>query len=124
MWFTRSVDGMVGWFNAKDFSGFPRTGLNASDVTITVVSEDDSDSVNPSITESTQNSGTFYFQIPSAFLLTNGVGTYGVVVEINTTAAGGSGSPHIIDGFTKVLRVTVDDIDVVSRTVKPLLSLL
>lgn len=109
MWFTRTADTFRGHFAAVRSNGTLRTGLVAADFTATVVDPDDSASTTASVAESTEKAGLYYFDIPSAFFVANGVGEYGVVVEIDTTAS--SGTPNVIDVMSENLRLTVEDFD-------------
>lgn len=110
MYFTKQADGFRAHFAVAQGNGSLRTGLLAGDFTVTVVDPADSTTLTPSVSESTQKSGSYFFDITSGFITTNGVGDYGVVVEVDTFA-GPSSAPHVRDVFGEVLRVTEEDFD-------------
>ncbi len=114
MWFTKIADGFRGWFVAVQSNGTLRTGLVAGDFTVTVVEPGDAASLVPTVTESATKSGLYRFDVTSGFITTNGVGEYGVVVEIDTFA-GPSGAPNVRTSISKVLRVTTEDFDTLSK---------
>jgi len=110
MYFTKQADGFRAHFVASQGNGSLRTGLLAGDFTVTVVDPADGATLTPAVSESTQKSGMYFFDITSGFITTNGVGDYGVVVEVDTFA-GPSSAPHVRDVFGEVLRVTQEDFD-------------
>lgn len=57
----------------------------AGDFTVTVRSPADTAESTPSVVESATAGGLYYFDIPASFTLTNGVGNYGVTIEITTS---------------------------------------
>jgi hypothetical protein len=119
MWFTAQDNGYRGWFIVKDNAGNLRTGLAAGDFTVTVIEPNDGDSNNPSVSESGELSGTYYFDVPSAFLITYGNGEYNVTVEVNTFA-GPSGPPNVRDVINSVLQVSTNDFDDISSDISDL----
>jgi hypothetical protein len=106
MWFTKQADGMRAWFALVDKNGVLRPGAAASAFTVTVVDPADTTSNTPAVSESSTKGGLYTFLIPTAFITTNGVGDYGVVVEVNAATP-----PKVIDVMSKVLRVDVQDFD-------------
>lgn len=118
MW-TSIVNGTFrAWFAVDDGRGVPKVGLIPTSFTVSVIAPDDSDSTTATVTASTQVSGVYYFDIPGAFLIANGAGNYGVAIVVDAVA------PIFKATSGQVLKVSIDDIDKVSKTVKPLLSLL
>lgn len=106
LWFTKDSTGFVGWFRVETSSGVLRTGAGAGSFTVTVVNPADSASTVPAVAQSTTKAGLYKFTISSAFLITHGVGTYGVVVEINIAAA-----PKVTATFSSILKVSLKDLD-------------
>jgi hypothetical protein len=91
-------------------NGSLRTGLVGGDFTAAVVEPGDAATTAPTVSESTQKAGLYTFLVPSAFLVTNGAGEYGVSIEVDTFA-GPSGSPNVRDAVGHVLRVSLADLD-------------
>ena len=115
MFFTRTASGFRVWFFAVRGNGLLRSGLVAGDFVATVVDSTDAASAIYVVSESTQKPAMYYFDIPSSFLLTNGVGEYAVGIQIDTRA-GPSGSPHVRTAFTDVLKVTTEDFDSLAQS--------
>ncbi len=120
MWFTRTADGFRGWLPVEQSNGSLRTGLAAGDFVATIVNPADSSTSILTVAQSTKT-GLYRFDVPSAFLVTNGVGEYGVVVEIDTFA-GPSGAPHVRTTFGAVLKVSIEDFDSLGVTVAAILT--
>lgn len=99
MWFTRTADGLRGWFRVEAPNGALRTGLVATDFTVTAVDPVNVTSAIPTVFESPLKPGLYYFDIPSAFLVA-GIGEYGITVEVNS-----SGAQKVRTTFSKVLKV-------------------
>jgi len=112
MWFVREDEAFVAWFLTKRTTGVLRTGLIAGDFVATVIDPTDSATTTPAVSESTTKPGLYTFTVPTAFIATNGVGNYGIVVEINTKV-GPSGAPHVVDAFASVLVVSTDDFNTI-----------
>lgn len=111
MWFAKtSSGGFRGWFLVTQNNGNLRTGLLSGDFTVTVANPADSASTAPAVTESSQLSGLYIFDIPTSFLTTHGIGVYGVSVQVDTFA-GPSGGPNVRAAFSEPLRITVRDFD-------------
>ena len=109
MWFTRQQDGFRGWFIAEQGNGTLRGGLLAGDFVVTVVDPADSANTSPAVAESSQLAGLYTFLVSSSFVTTNGVGNYGVAVQIDTKA-GPSGAPHVVGTMSSVLSVTEESL--------------
>jgi hypothetical protein len=97
MWFTRTADGIRGWFRLQTPSGALRTGAVPGDFTVTVVDPTNSVSSVVAVTESIKG-GLYYFDIPPATVAS--VGFYGVAVEVDT-----AGAPKVRATFSKTLKV-------------------
>tara|TARA_R100001244_G_scaffold25113_4_gene25576 strand:+ start:38537 stop:39349 length:813 start_codon:yes stop_codon:yes gene_type:complete len=106
MWFTKDSTGFRGWFSVIDSKGNLRTGMIPSDFIATIVDGDDSATDAFVVAESTQKAGFYYFNVTSAFLLANGIGDYGVVVQIDSSV-----KPKIRTAFSKVLNVAEKDLN-------------
>ena len=106
LYFTKDSTGFVGWFRVEQNSGTLRTGATSGSFVVTVVNPADSATSVPTVTESASKSGLYKFTIPSAFLITNGVGEYGIVIEVNITA-----SPKVTSTLSNVLKVSLQEID-------------
>lgn len=116
MWFTRQSRTVRVWFQAVASTGRLRTGLDSGSFTATVIDADDSTSVTPSVSESVQRPGNYYFDIPSPFFVANGTGDYNVSIEIDSIAAGGT-APHVRSAMSDVLQVSQEDFDTVSGSI-------
>jgi hypothetical protein len=110
MWWTKTSAGLRAWFVVTQGNGSLRTGLVGGDFTAAVVEPGDAATTAPTVSESTQKAGLYTFLVPSAFLVTNGAGEYGVSIEVDTFA-GPSGSPNVRDAVGHVLRVSLADLD-------------
>ena len=116
MWFSRQSRSVRVWFQAVASTGLLRTGLPSGSFQVTVINPTDSANVVPSVSESVQRAGNYYFEVPSSFLVTNGVGDYNVSIEINSRNGGG-GSPHVINAQADVLHVSQFDFDTLSGSI-------
>lgn len=105
MWFAKATDGFRGWF-ALSLDGVLRPGADAGDFTVTIITQDDDAQSNPTVSESTQKPGVYFFNVPSAFLVANGSGEYVCVVETAVPAP-----DEVISVFARVLSVSQEDID-------------
>jgi hypothetical protein len=97
-------------------AGVLRTGLQANSFQITVIDSNDSVNIVPSVTESSQRPGNYYFDIPSTFFIANGPGDYNVSIEINTQL-GNAGSPHIKMCSSDILQISQFDFDTLSGSI-------
>lgn len=118
MWFTRQAAGFRGWFHVRQSTGALRTGLLAGDFTVTVVDPGNTGFTVAPVAESLKP-GLYFFDVLPAFLVTGGVGSYGVSIEVDTFA-GPSGPPHVRDADSGVLHVSVDDFDSIATVVNTL----
>ena len=114
MWFTKTADGYRGWFVVTQSNGSLRAGLVAGDFTATVINPADSTSLAPAVAQSATKSGLYFFDVTSGFITTNGVGEYGIVIEVDTFA-GPSGPPHVRSALSEVLGVTAEDFDTLAK---------
>jgi hypothetical protein len=105
MWFTRQVNGFKAWFVVTS-GGSLVTGIAAIRFTVTVVNPADTLTNVPVVAESAVKLGLYTFLIPSAFITTNGVGNYAVVVQVNKPPPGA-----ITAAFNEVLEVSQEDFD-------------
>jgi len=108
MWFTKSAEGFRGWFQI-DKNGSLVTGLVSGVFTVTVVDPSDTTSTTPTVSESSVKPGLYTFLIPSSFFVANGLGEYGVVIEVDSTG------PKVKATSSEVLRIfehTFDDLTV------------
>jgi hypothetical protein len=101
--FTRQQGGFRAWFTVSK-NGALRTGLVNADFTVTFVDIDDSASATYTVTESALKGGLYYFDVPSAFITTNGEGEYAAVVEVNATG------PKLDAVASGILQVSRDDL--------------
>ncbi len=111
MYFTRQANGFRAWF-AVVVSGLPRVGIIAGKFTITIVDPADAANDAPVVAESAQKPGLYTFLIPSAFVLANGTGEYGVVIEVVENVP-----PRITDTFSEVLKVSQEDFDSLGESI-------
>jgi hypothetical protein len=86
MWFARTTDGYQAWFALKDQGGTLRTGALPGAFVATVVEPGDTALNVSAVAESATKPGLYTFTVPAGFLISNGVGEYGVLVEINVPA--------------------------------------
>jgi len=98
------------WFNVDNGAGSPKAGLLSGDFSVTVVALDDSASTTAAVTESTQVSGLYYFDVPGAFLTTHGAGQYGVNIVASTS------SPVFAATSGSLISVSQKDIDLLGVT--------
>jgi hypothetical protein len=116
MWFTRDDLGIRIWIAPEDGQGRLKTGMVAGDFTVTVIEPADAASLAPAMGESVTKPGVYNCLVTSAFLIANGVGDYGVAIEIDTFA-GPSGAPHIRTVIGGMLKVYDNDFDSISATI-------
>jgi hypothetical protein len=114
MIYARVADGIRGYFAAVN-QGVIVTGIASSSFTATVVAPDLTTSTIVTVTQTTAKPGLYTFLVPSAFLQANGVGVYGIVVEVNKPAP-----QPLKDVLVAVIRVgqrDEDDIFKVSQAI-------
>ena len=109
MFWTRQDNGFRGWLQAVRTNGTLRTGLSNTDFDVNVVNNMDTTSIVPFVSESVQKSGLYYFDIPTYFLLSGGLGEYGVSIEIDATSP-----PKVTSASSEVLKINQDDFDSLS----------
>lgn len=78
----KRADGVRVSFSVSISAGVLRTGLVSGNFTATVVSPADDASALYPVSESTQKPGLYFFDVPAAFFITNGVGDYSTVIEV------------------------------------------
>lgn len=105
------------WFQVRNSDGTLRNGINNNDIELSVISFDDSARIGPMISESLQRAGNYYFDIPSSFFMSNGIGDYFISIEIDTSVVSGSGEPIIVDSSSKMLQVYLEDFNSLSGSV-------
>jgi len=115
MFWAKQSNGFRAWFGVKQDDGELRTGLINGDFTITVRSPNDSDGYTAIVTESAKT-GFYHFDVASSFVTTNGVGEYGVLIEVDTKAGPG-GAPNVVDVMSEVLKVNQEDFDSLAAAV-------
>lgn len=79
------------WHTIKRSNGMPATGVDPGDAVITIRNPADDASTIAALVESALGGGLYYFDIPAAFTLAHGPGSYGVLVDID------SNSPKVRD---------------------------
>jgi hypothetical protein len=104
IWKARIANGVRAYF-AVSSSGVLRTGLSSGVFTVRVINPTDTAFTSPTVSQSTQRSGIYYFDISSAFLTTHGAGHYGVSVGVHATG------PKLDDEMLESLEVNTRDID-------------
>lgn len=113
IFFTRTNKTFRAWFQAVRSTGELRTGLVDGDFIVRIVNPTDTAVSSPTVTESTQKLGLYYFDIPSSYLTAQGIGDYGVSIQIDSVA-GPSGAPNVRSADAAVLHVTQEDWDSLS----------
>lgn len=103
MWFSRTALGFRGYFTLVDENGVLVPNKESGYFIVTTVSPDDTANVISTVSESSQKSGLYFFEVPTAFLLSHGVGNYAIVVEVDCDEA--------TDAFSEVLVITQADFD-------------
>ena len=106
LWFTKDANGYTGWFGIERSNGELRTGATSGFFTATIVNPADSATSVPTVTESSAKPGLYKFTVPSAFLLANGIGVYGVVVEVAVTS-----NPKVTGTLSAMLSVSTKDFE-------------
>jgi len=82
-------------------------GISSGSFITTVRDPGDSSSSTPSVTESGK-SGVYFYEIPTSFLTTGGVGVYGTTIEISSL------SPFVKTVLQDLINVTKQDIDTIA----------
>jgi hypothetical protein len=82
----KRADGIRVSFSVSISAGVLRTGLTSGNFTVTVVSPGDDASALYPVSESTQKGGLYFFDVPAAFFIANGVGDYPAVIEVAASA--------------------------------------
>lgn len=104
-------DGFRVWFTVSTSAGVLRTGLLSGNFVVSIVDPDDSASASYSVSESAQKAGLYFFDVPAAFLITNGVGDYVAVIEVSAL------SPKLNAVASTMIAVSSQDIDSLASSV-------
>jgi len=112
VWFAKQSDGFQGSFVVVN-AGLLVTGLAPGVFTVTVVNPANTATNNPAVAQSAVKAGLYYFTIPTAFITANGVGEYGVVIEVNKIPPP---PPRIDDAMSAILKVSQEDFDSLGET--------
>lgn len=102
---TRQVDGIRAYFVAVTGTGKIAPGIAPGDITVTAVAPDLTTGTTATAAETTAKPGLYTALIPSAFLITNGVGAYALTLEID------SNNPKVAGVTVHIVRITRKDID-------------
>lgn len=102
MWFTKQATGYKSWFSLVRKNGSLAPGIPAGSFIVTIINPADTASSSPAVSESAVKPGLYFFEVPSAFLIANGLGEYGVSVEVSHIAP----PLRITRSFGATLRVT------------------
>ena len=108
MWFTKTTEGMQGWFALSDRTGQLAGGLVSGDFTVTYINPDDDASATATVTESNELAGLYTFLVPASFFSTHGTGVYIVVIVVDS-----SGPDPIRDVLSRPFRVSDNDFDTI-----------
>jgi len=114
MWTTKIQNNFRGWVVVVDARGGLATGLLSSSFIVTVRDPSDVASSVPLVTESGKP-GLYRFDVTSSFFASNGVGEYGIVVEVNNGAG-------IKDVQSNVLKISQNDLDSIASGSTSLLT--
>jgi hypothetical protein len=106
VYFTRTNDTFRGWFHVQRSNGTLREDIVSSSFIGLVVNSADTAQAELEVTQSVQKPGLYRFDIPSSFLVTHGVGEYGISIEVDEDEP-----PRVMATLSKVLRVHVNDFD-------------
>lgn len=104
LWKAKTASGVRVFFNVVR-NGSLVSGVDPGDFTVTLINATDTANISLSVTESTQNSGTYYVDLPTGFLTTHGANHYGLSVGIHQSA------PKIDDEVLFPIEVTTRDLD-------------
>lgn len=113
---TRQVDGIRAYFVAVTATGKIAPGIAPGDITVTVVAPDLTTGTTAIAAETTAKPGLYTALVPSAFLITNGVGDYALTLEIDST------NPRVAGVTVHGVLVTRKDIDDVFRVSQAILG--
>jgi len=105
IWKAKVASGVRFFFKVVDSGGNLRVGLAPGVFTCLVIEPGDAANQAIAIAQSAQQAGLYYGDVPSAFLLANGVGHY--IISIGVHAA----APKLDAEATESLEVTQRDLD-------------
>jgi len=110
LWKARTANGVRAYFKVVK-SGALSTGLGAGVFTCLLINPQDSANQALTVTESTQQAGVYYVDIPSAFITTHAAGHYGLSLGVHSVG------PKIDDEVLYSLEVTDQDLDDLASTI-------
>lgn len=116
MKFTKISEGIRCYFLAELVDGTLATGIAPGDMVATAVAPDLTTGTITAVAEVAAKGGSYTFLVPSSFLVVNGVGTYLIVVEVD------SSSPKIKANMLMTTRISVRDIDDVFKVSQAILG--
>lgn len=111
IWKARVSTGVRVYFAVVTSGGNLRTGLLAGVFTVRIINQTDTAFTSATVTQSTQRAGIYYFDVPSAFITTHGVGHYGLSIGVHAVG------PALNDEIVESLEVNTGDIDFVASDV-------
>lgn len=107
MWLAVDTDGIRGYFIAVRGNGTLGTGITSGEITVTIVAPDTTTTTTAVATETLGKAGLYTFLVAPAFLTTNGVGNYAVVIEVNAVPPG----IRLTDSMMAICQVSQNDFD-------------
>jgi hypothetical protein len=105
IWKARVSTGVRAYFKVVNSSGNLVPGLNPSFFNCRVINPADTAFVALPVSQSTQQPGVYYVDVPSSFLSAHGPGAYGLSLGVHRP------SPPLNDEVLESLEVTVRDLD-------------
>jgi hypothetical protein len=105
IWKALLSSGVRAYFKVISGTGDLAAGIDPADFTVFIINPQDSAKQSLTAVESSQQSGVYYVDIPSAFLGTHGVGQYGLSIGVHQMA------PPINDEVLESVEVTSTDFD-------------
>ncbi len=102
---TRQADGIRSYFVAFTKNGLIAPGIDPDDITVTVIAPDLTTSSVVDASETAAKPGVYTLLVPSSFLVDNGLGYYGLIVEVD------SSSPKVAGVMQDLVKVSQKDID-------------
>lgn len=112
IWKARTATGVRAYFKVVSATGNLITGVPAGSFTVLVINPADSANQALTVSQSSQQPGVYYVDIPSAFLTTHGAGAYGLSIGVH------NGSPAVNDEMLASLEVSVRDLDDIPTAVQ------
>lgn len=112
IWKSRVSTGVRAYFKVVSTAGNLVTGLAPGLFTCRVINPADTAFVALPVTQSTQQAGVYYVNVPAAFLGVHGAGAYGLSLGIHRAA------PPLNDEVLESLEVTIRDLDDIPTAVQ------